>query len=138
VAFIQLYLLCAYLIGYCGRYFDPEKHRQIVAENSYTSNHPLVDIYLLCCKERLEVLENTYKYVSKLDYPNFKVWVLDDGGLNTVKRLATHYGFNFIARDNKRFLKKAGLQYPFPRTTGEFSAPISVLVRISYPRYFPT
>ncbi|KIJ95108.1 hypothetical protein K443DRAFT_11625 [Laccaria amethystina LaAM-08-1] len=72
VAFIQLYLLCAYLIGYCGRYFDPEKHRQIVAENSYTSNHPLVDIYLLCCKERLEVLENTYNRLNPSDIARSK------------------------------------------------------------------
>ncbi|KDR73343.1 hypothetical protein GALMADRAFT_270161 [Galerina marginata CBS 339.88] len=123
VAFIQIYLLCSYLVGYCGRDFNSEQHRQIVAEHSYTSDtgFPSVDIYLPCCKEPLEVLENTYKYVAKLDYPNFKVWVLDDGGLDTVKRLAGAYGFNYITRDNKPHLKKAGnLRYAFPRTTGDF------------------
>ena len=35
VAFVQLYLLCTYLVGYCGRDFDPKQHRRIVEENSY-------------------------------------------------------------------------------------------------------
>jgi cellulose synthase/poly-beta-1,6-N-acetylglucosamine synthase-like glycosyltransferase len=82
---------------------------------------PLVDIYLPCCKEPLEILENTYKYVSQLDYPNFKVHVLDDGGLESVKRLAEAYNFNYMSRDNKPHLKKAGnLRYAFARTEGDF------------------
>lgn len=104
-----------------GKDFDPEQNRRVVAENTYTRNHPLVDIYLPFCKEPLEVLENTYKYVPKLDYPSFKVWVPDDGSLDTVKRFATHYGFSYITRDNKPYLKKAGnLRYAFPHTTGGF------------------
>lgn len=84
---------------------------------------PTVDIYLPCCKEPLAILENTYKYVQKLEYPEgrMKVWVLDDGGQPEVAVLASQYGFNYICRDDRGRLKKAGnLRWAFARTTGDF------------------
>ncbi|KAJ3499607.1 hypothetical protein NLJ89_g10082 [Agrocybe chaxingu] len=122
VGLIQIYLIISYMVGYCGKDFDVEAHKKLVAEHSYCSDKlPLVDIYLPCCHEPLEVLENTYKYVSQLQYSNFKVYVLDDGGLDTVKALAESFGFNYITRDNKPHLKKAGnLRYAFARTQGDF------------------
>ncbi|KAF9012615.1 nucleotide-diphospho-sugar transferase [Cyathus striatus] len=121
VALIQIYLTISYVVGYFGKDFDIDEYKKLIAEHSYTSDFPLVDIYLPCCKEPLEVLENTYKYVSKLEYPNYKVFVLDDGGLDSVKRLAALYNFNYISRDNKPYLKKAGnLRYAFARTDGDF------------------
>ncbi|KAF9481194.1 hypothetical protein BDN70DRAFT_931094 [Pholiota conissans] len=120
--FIEIYLLIFFVIGYVGKDFDLKAHEQLLAEHSYPEDKlPLVDIYLPCCHEPLEILENTYKHVEKLTYPNFKVWVLDDGGLDTVKRLAESYGFNYITRDNKPHLKKAGnLRYAFTKTEGDF------------------
>ncbi|KAF8952198.1 nucleotide-diphospho-sugar transferase [Flammula alnicola] len=122
VGLIQIYLIISYIVGYAGKDFNVEKHRELVAEHSHPSDKvPLVDIYLPCCHEPLEVLENTYKYVSQLAYPNFKVYVLDDGGLDTVKALAERYGFNYFSRDNKPHLKKAGnLRWAFARTQGDF------------------
>ena len=122
VGLIQIYLIISYMVGYCGKDFNVPEHRALVEEHSYPSEKlPLVDIYLPCCHEPIEVLENTYKYVSQLQYPNYRVYVLDDGGLETVKNLATHFGFNYITRDNKPHLKKAGnLRYAFTRTEGDF------------------
>ena len=122
--FIEIYLLIFFVIGYVGKDFDIKEHERLVEEDSYPADKlPLVDIYLPCCHEPLEILENTYKHVQKLNYPNFKVWVLDDGGLDSVKRLAEGYGFNYITRDNKPHLKKAGnLRYAFTRTEGAFFA----------------
>ncbi|KIM40404.1 glycosyltransferase family 2 protein [Hebeloma cylindrosporum] len=122
VGLIQIYLIISYMVGYCGKDFSVPEHRKLVEEHSYPSEKlPLVDIYLPCCHEPIEVLENTYKYVSQLKYPNFRVYVLDDGGLQSVKSLATHFGFNYITRDNKPYLKKAGnLRYAFTRTEGDF------------------
>jgi cellulose synthase/poly-beta-1,6-N-acetylglucosamine synthase-like glycosyltransferase len=120
--FIEIYLLIFFVIGYVGKDFNLKEHNTLLEEHSYPSDKlPLVDIYLPCCHEPLEILENTYKHVQKLTYGNFKVWVLDDGGLDTVKRLAESYGFNYITRDNKPHLKKAGnLRYAFTKTEGDF------------------
>ncbi|KAF9562956.1 nucleotide-diphospho-sugar transferase [Agrocybe pediades] len=124
VGLIQVYLIISYLVGYAGKDFNVKEHRKLVEEHSYQSDKlPLVDIYLPCCHEPLDVLENTYKYVAQLQYPNFKVYVLDDGGLDTVKALAERFGFNYISRDDKPHLKKAGnLRYAFARTKGDFFA----------------
>ncbi|PPR03338.1 hypothetical protein CVT24_012578 [Panaeolus cyanescens] len=122
VGLIQIYLIISYVVGYAGKDFDFEAHKKLAEEHGYDPEKPpLVDIYLPCCFEPLEVLENTYKYVAQLQYPNFKVWVLDDGGLDSVKKLAESYGFNYMSRDNKPHLKKAGnLRYAFARTEGDF------------------
>ena len=40
---------------------------------------PSVDVYIPTYNEPLDVLEKTITGALCLDYPNFKVWVLDDG-----------------------------------------------------------
>ncbi|KAJ7121582.1 nucleotide-diphospho-sugar transferase [Mycena epipterygia] len=107
---------------YLGKDYDLEDHRKIVAEYATSpGDDPSVDILLPCCKEPLEILENTYKCVSQLSYSNFKVHVLDDGGLDSVKALAQKYGFTYIRRENRGHLKKAGnLRHSFYLTSGEF------------------
>jgi len=122
VGLIQVYLIISYTVGYCGKDFNVEEHQKLIEEcYSLSDKEPSVDIYLPCCHEPLDILENTYKYVSKIQYPNFKVHVLDDGGVETVKNLAERFGFNYISRNNKPHLKKAGnLRYAFARTEGDF------------------
>jgi Glycosyl transferase family 2 len=121
---LQLYLALFHLIGIVSRNFDYKHHEQVVKDYAITPEAaPTVDIYLPCCKEPLEILENTYKYVQKLEYPagRLNVYVLDDGAMDEVKTLATRYGFHYICRDDRPRLKKAGnLRWAFARTSGEF------------------
>ncbi|KAJ6592435.1 nucleotide-diphospho-sugar transferase [Mycena capillaripes] len=119
---VQLYLIISYGVGYTGKDYNLEKHKQAVEEfGTSPCDDPSVDILLPCCKEPLEILENTYKYVRQLSYTNYKVHVLDDGGLNSVKDLAEKYGFNYIRRENRGYLKKAGnLRHSFNLTSGDF------------------
>ncbi|KAJ7634331.1 nucleotide-diphospho-sugar transferase [Roridomyces roridus] len=120
--FIQLHMIIAYAVGYMGKDYDLEKHKEIVEKYATTpGDDPSVDILLPCCGEPLELLENTYKYVSQLTYTNYTVHVLDDGGLDSVKALASAYGFNYIRRPNRGHLKKAGnLRHAFGLTSGDF------------------
>lgn len=124
VGLLQIYLIISYIVGVCGKDYDYEGHKKIVEEHAVTpADAPTVDIYLPCCKEPMEILENTYKYIQQLQYPagKLKVYVLDDGGMDTVKTLAESYGFNYITRDDKPRLKKAGnLRWAFARTSGDF------------------
>ncbi|KAJ7775932.1 nucleotide-diphospho-sugar transferase [Mycena maculata] len=121
---VEFHMVVAYIIGYLGRDYELEPHKKIVEEYATSKgDEPSVDVLLPCCGEPLEILENTYRHISKLDYTNYKVHVLDDGALDTVKQLAERYGFNYIRRDNRPYLKKAGnLRYSFTRTEGEFFA----------------
>ena len=124
VCLLQAYLCVSYVVSIFGKDFDFKAHEENIERypiNPETA--PTVDIYLPCCKEPLEVLENTYKHVQKLEWPahKLKVWVLDDGGDLAVQVKAAEYGFHYICREDRPRLKKAGnLRWAFARTEGEY------------------
>lgn len=124
VGLLQIYLVISYMVGIVGKDYDFEAHKVVIAEHAITPDSaPTVDIYLPCCKEPLEILENTYKHITALEYPEgkMKVYVLDDGDMAEVKAMAESYGFNYFSRDDKPRLKKAGnLRWAFARTDGDF------------------
>ncbi|KAF1809567.1 nucleotide-diphospho-sugar transferase [Eremomyces bilateralis CBS 781.70] len=126
VGLLQIYLLISYFVGVIGKDFDLASHDSLLEEfpvNEKTA--PTVDIYLPCCKEPLEILENTYNHISKLEYPKGKlqVHVMDDGNMEEVRLLAERYGFHYSVRDDRPRLKKAGnLRWTFARTSADFFA----------------
>ncbi|KAF2208243.1 glycosyltransferase family 2 protein [Cercospora zeae-maydis SCOH1-5] len=126
VFLLQLYLVISYTVSICGKDYDIEKHQKRLQDFPVDPlTAPPVDIYLPCCKEPLEVLENTYKHIQQLDYPKDKlqVYVLDDGGSQAVSVMALAYGFHYICREDRPRLKKAGnLRWAFARTQGDFFA----------------
>lgn len=70
---------------------------------------PSVDILLPVCGEPLAVLNNTWRHVAALRYGGpLQVWVLDDALSDDTRTLAQTYGFNYIRRDDRPHLKKAG------------------------------
>lgn len=126
VGFLNVYLIISYFVGVVGKDWDYKGHRELVEKypiNDETA--PTVDVYLPCCSEPLEIIENTYQHVIKLDWPaaKLKVYVLDDGDQPAIKALAEKYGFNYIVREDRPRLRKAGnLRWAFTRTEGEFFA----------------
>lgn len=126
VILLQAYLFVSYGVSLVGKDFDYENHLKILQEHPINEvTAPTVDIYLPCCKEPIEVLANTYKYVKALKYPagKMKVFVLDDGASAEVEALAAEYGYTYICREDRPRLKKAGnLRWAFARTTGDYFA----------------
>ena len=122
--FPQFYLLTTLLIMVLGKEFDLGAHKELVEKFS-VEDAPTVDIYLPVCKEPLEMIENTWKYIALLDYPadKKKIYVLDDGADENIRSLAHRYGFSYILRPNRPMLKKAGnLRHAFAQTSGDFFA----------------
>ncbi|KAK3322724.1 nucleotide-diphospho-sugar transferase [Apodospora peruviana] len=126
VGFLNIYLLISYLVGVVGRDWDFAGHKAIVEQFPITDETaPTVDVYLPCCSEPREVIENTYKHILKLDWPakKLQVYVLDDGNSPEIAALAASYGFNYIVREDRPRLRKAGnLRWAFARTQGDFFA----------------
>ncbi|KUI57550.1 Cellulose synthase catalytic subunit [UDP-forming] [Cytospora mali] len=126
VGFLNIYLMISYWVGVVGKDWNYDAHKARVERfpiNAETA--PTVDIYLPVCAEELEILDNTWKHVTALDWPadKIQVHVLDDGAKDVVRRLAERYGFNYIVRGDRPRLKKAGnLRWAFARTTGDFFA----------------
>jgi len=118
--YVFFYLFCSYLTSFFGKDYDYNDHKRLIVHPKVLEYQPSVDIYLPCCGEPLEILNNTYTFVSKIEYSNYKVHVLDDKNKIEVKNLAAKYGFNYIVRDNRPYLKKAGnLRYAFQKTSGD-------------------
>lgn len=82
---------------------------------------PSVDVFLPCAGEPVHVLENTYRHVQGLLYPGLiSVYVLDDGGRDEVKALASRFGFRYLCRPDRGRLKKAGnLAYGLAHSTSD-------------------
>eukprot|EP00903_Cladosiphon_okamuranus_P008684 g8320.t2 len=118
-AFAVMYMCCHYFgVSIWGKDFDPDVHQDILRKGHVY--RPTVDVFLPVCNEPIVLLANTWNHVLALDYPHVAVHVLDDGGSDEVKVLAAKYGFEYIRRDNRPELKKAGnLRYAFARTSGE-------------------
>ena len=124
VALLEIYLIISYTITLVGKDYDIESHNKVLADHPITDETaPTLDIYLPCCKEPMEILANTYIYVKALQWPagKLKVYVLDDGNMAAVKELAISFGFEYIVRDDRPRLKKAGnLRWAFTRTYGDY------------------
>ncbi|GJC77412.1 cellulose synthase catalytic subunit [UDP-forming] [Colletotrichum liriopes] len=121
-----IYLLVSYAVGIIGRDWDYKAHLDLVERFPITEeNAPTVDIFLPCCSEPVEILENTYKHIVNIDWPASKlqVHVMDDGASEPVRLLAEKYGFNYSVRDDRPRLRKAGnLRWTFAKTNGDFFA----------------
>lgn len=70
---------------------------------------PSVDVFLPSCGEPLEVLRNTYTWVSRMEWRGrLEVWVLDDADKPEVRDLAEEFGFHYHVRPDRGRMKKAG------------------------------
>jgi cellulose synthase (UDP-forming) len=85
---------------------------------------PSVDVFLPTCGEPLDMLRNTYHHASHLDWDgDLRVLVLDDADRAEVAELAREYGFDYVVRPNRGYLKKAGnLLHAFGVSGGDFIA----------------
>lgn len=121
-AFVTLnafYLGVSYLVGLMAKPFQVENHWNLVRDNK--DFLPSVDVYLPTCGEPLEILANAYNYVSQLEWPKMRVYVLDDSARVEVCTMAMEKGFTYWSRPNRGVLKKSGnVRSLFPQTEGEF------------------
>jgi cellulose synthase/poly-beta-1,6-N-acetylglucosamine synthase-like glycosyltransferase len=121
--FLQLYLFISYWVGVVGKDFDYEAHLQVLQNTPLSKeNAPSVDVYLPICLEPLDILRNTWQYIQNLEYPGkLKIHVLDDGNQESVRLMAAEFGFNYIVREDRPRLRKAGnLRWAFSHTNGDF------------------
>ena len=122
-AFTILYLAVSLFSNFTGRDFDLAAHQARVREWR-PRRYPDVDIFLPICGEPLELLHNTWSYVSELvrAYPGDALaFVLDDKDDPGARELARDFGFVYKVRENRGWMKKAGnLRYAYEHTSSEF------------------
>jgi cellulose synthase (UDP-forming) len=96
------------------------------AVDSYREHGEKIDVFLPSCGEPLALLNNTFRYVSKLEWGGPKtVYVLDDSVREQVRDLALRYDFRYIVRPDPGHMKKAGnLLHALGISDGEYIAVI--------------
>lgn len=80
---------------------------------------PDVDILIPTVNEPPEMLVDTIRAAKSVDYPNFKVWVLDDGGRDWLRDMASEYGVGYIRREARVNFKAGNLNHALERISGE-------------------
>ena len=122
-AFLLIYYLISLRVNLTSRDFDLKAHRDMVSAWTPHRFHS-VDIWLPICGEDISVLSNTWHYVKKLidAYPGVaEVFVLDDGNDPDAREVAGLFGFEYMVRPNRGWMKKAGnLRHAYENSYGEF------------------
>jgi cellulose synthase (UDP-forming) len=83
---------------------------------------PSVDVYIPTYSEPLDVLEKTITGATFLDYPNFKVWVLDDGRRPWLKEFCEEKGVGYITRPDNAHAKAGNINHALTKTNGDYVA----------------
>jgi cellulose synthase (UDP-forming) len=83
---------------------------------------PSVDIYIPTYDESLEVLEKTITGAISLDYPNFKVWLLDDGRRPWLREYCNTKGVGYLTRGDNTHAKAGNINHALTKTNADLFA----------------
>jgi cellulose synthase (UDP-forming) len=123
LVFTIIYYLLSLFVNAGTKGFDQAAHARLVASWRPT-RYPTLDVFLPVCGEPLAVLRNTWVNVFELirAYPGTATaYVLDDGADERAQAMAENFGFSYVIRPDRGWMKKAGnLRHGFARSSGEF------------------
>ena len=86
------------------------------------SELPTVDVLIPTYNEDLEVLERTIVGAKSIDYPNARVWVLDDGRRDWLEEFCARKGVGYLRRPDNRHAKAGNINHALELTDGQFVA----------------
>ena len=89
---------------------------------TYKNFAPSVDIFICTLNEPVDMLSTTIAGCVNIDYPNFKVYVLDDGRREEVRELAKLLGAEYITRNTNKGYKAGNINNALSLTNGEIVA----------------
>ncbi len=83
---------------------------------------PPVDVYIPTYNEPFEVLEKTITGALCLDYPNVRLWVLDDGRRPWLKAFCEAKGIGYLTRPDNAHAKAGNINHALTKTDADFVA----------------
>jgi len=86
------------------------------------SQLPEVDVYIPTYNEPMDVLEKTITGALCLDYPNFQVWILDDGRRPWLKEFCRDKGIGYLTRPDNAHAKAGNINHALSMTGAPFVA----------------
>jgi len=124
---VEVFALCDALILYltflraADRRAEADRHETRL-RNLPPDLAPSVDVYIPTYNEPAEVLEKTITGALSLDYPNFDVWVLDDGRRPWLKELCEVKGAGYLTRPDNTNAKAGNINHALTKTNADFVA----------------
>jgi cellulose synthase (UDP-forming) len=89
---------------------------------------PRIDLYIATYNEELEVLERTLAGAQASDYPNLRVFVLDDGRREWLTEVCRRYGAEHRTRPTNEHAKAGNINYTLKQRLNDADAPDFVAV----------
>lgn len=86
------------------------------------SSFPSIDIFITTYNEPESVIEKTIIGALSVDYPNARVWVLDDGRRKWAKELCERRGAGYITRPDNVGAKAGNINHALQNTDADFFA----------------
>jgi cellulose synthase (UDP-forming) len=83
---------------------------------------PSVDVFIPTYNESIEVLEKTITGALCIDYPNFKIWILDDGRRPWLLDLCKSKGIGYLTRPENTHAKAGNINHALTKTSADFFA----------------
>ena len=78
---------------------------------SSLDNPPSIDVLICSYNEEKEILERTIVGALGMDYPNFRVWMLDDNRRAWVKKLCADLGCRYLSRPDNTHAKAGNINH---------------------------
>jgi cellulose synthase (UDP-forming) len=78
---------------------------------SVDARPPLVDVFICTYNEEEAILERTIAGATAMDYPRYRVWVLDDGRRPWLEELCAALKVGYIARPDNRHAKAGNINH---------------------------
>lgn len=80
---------------------------------------PSVDIFICTLNESADMLSTTISACKNIDYPNHKVYVLDDGKREEIRELTEMLECNYITRETNKGFKAGNINHALTQTSSE-------------------
>lgn len=95
---------------------DVFKNDELLTFKNYC---PSVDIFICTLNEDPDMLSITIAACKNINYPNYKVYVLDDGRRDEIKELTEALGCNYITRTTNKGYKAGNINNALGQTDSE-------------------
>ncbi|MFN3401684.1 MAG: glycosyltransferase, partial [Ferrovibrio sp.] len=131
--FLLLELMLAFSTYICLITFWRHRDNTPMAEQNERKSHhsvdmPAVDVFIPTYNESWEVLERSILGAKALDYPNFKVWVLDDTRRDWLREKCEAMGVRYLRRDDNKGAKAGNLNNALGVSKIETNAPFIMVL----------
>lgn len=119
--------LCVHGIAFFGSMLKAVRHKAYVPPVLFSpATAASVAVIAASFNESEEVLEQTLASITAMDYPNFRVYLLDDSTKSEcyegAQRLAAKYGVTLVHRTNRKGYKAGATNDLLPRLSEKYVA----------------